>query len=50
MCECTVSNLLKEENADLLPKIKKFIAVGPPFAGSTQLLKLFFNEREKNFD
>ena len=42
-----LSNLLKEENADLLPKIKKFIAVGPPFAGSTQFVKLFFNEREK---
>ena len=43
-----LSNLLKEENSDLLPKIKKFIAVGPPFAGSSQLIKVFFQDRDKN--
>ena len=37
------SNLIKEENKDLLPKIKKFVAVGPPFAGSTELVKRFFS-------
>ena len=31
-------NLVSEKNKDLLPKIKKFISIGPPFAGSTKLL------------
>ena len=35
-------NLIKEENSDLLPYIKKFIAVGPPLAGSTGLISNFF--------
>ena len=31
-------NLVSEENEDLLPKIKKFVSIGPPFSGSTKLL------------
>ena len=34
----TLHNLVSEENKDLLPKIKKFVSIGPPFAGSTKLL------------
>ena len=41
------SNLIKEENSDLLPKIKKFVAVGPPFAGSATLLRNFFSSTNK---
>lgn len=37
------SNLIKEENKDLLSKIKKFIAVGPPIAGSSTLIPKVFN-------
>ena len=36
------NNLIKEENSDILPKIKKFIAIGPPFAGASALVKRFF--------
>ena len=28
----TLNNLIYKENKDLIPKIKKFIAIGPPFA------------------
>ena len=35
-------NLIQKSNKDILPKIKKFIAVGPPFAGSSQLIDVFF--------
>jgi hypothetical protein len=28
---------MRKENEDILPKIKKFVAVGPPFAGSSEL-------------
>ena len=34
----TLHNLVSEKNKDLLPKIKKFISIGPPFAGATKLL------------
>jgi len=37
-----LENLVKEENSDILPKIKKFVAVGPPFAGSAELITRFF--------
>ena len=33
-----LNNLVSEENKDLIPKIKKFVSIGPPFAGSTKLL------------
>ena len=39
----TLSNLVGNENKDLLPKIKKFVAVAPPFAGSSQLLDIFLH-------
>ena len=35
----TLNSLIYKKNKDILHKIKKFIAVGPPFAGSTQLQK-----------
>ena len=38
-----LNNLIMEKNKDLLPKIKKFIAIGPPFAGSTDLIDIFFH-------
>lgn len=38
-----LSSLVKTSNKDLLPKIKKFIAIGPPFAGSTDLIDFFFH-------
>ena len=49
----TLTNLIREENKDLLPKIKKFVAVAPPFAGSSKLLDIFLhgmNEWNKSFD
>ena len=49
----TLTNLLMERNKDLLPKIKKFIAVAPPFAGSSKLLDVFFHGMDgfnKEFD
>ena len=36
-------NLIKEENSGLLPLIKKFVAVGPPFSGSASLLSNVFS-------
>ena len=33
-----LNNLVLSKNRDLLPKIKKFVSIGPPFAGSTKLL------------
>ena len=39
-----LTNLLKEKsNKNFLNKIKKFIAIGPPFAGSTKLLDVFLH-------
>ena len=49
----TLTNLVREENKDLLPKIKKFVAIAPPFAGSSKLLDIFLhgmNEWNKSFD
>jgi hypothetical protein len=44
----TLSSLLSS-NKDLLKKIKKFIAVGPPFAGATKVLELYLHgNREFN--
>ena len=48
-----LSNLVQKENSDFLPKIKKFVAIGPPFAGSSELVKLFFsgeNHYKKSFN
>ena len=39
----TLNNLIYNENKDLIPKIKKFIAIGPPFAGATKLLDAFLH-------
>ena len=40
----TLTNLLKEKsNKNFLNKIKKFIAIGPPFAGATKLLDVFLH-------
>ena len=41
--EQTLNNLINNENKDLLPKIKKFIAIGPPFVGATKLLDAFLH-------
>ena len=49
----TLTNLVKTDNEDLLPKIKKFVAVAPPFAGSSKLLDVFLhgmNDWNKSFD
>ena len=49
----TLTNLVKTDNKDLLPKIKKFVAVAPPFAGSSKLLDVYLhgmNEWNKSFD
>ena len=45
----TLNNLIYKENKDLNPKIKKFIAIGPPFAGATKLLDAFLHGL-KDFD
>lgn len=40
----TLTNLLKnEKDKEFLKKIKKFIAMAPPFSGSTKLLDIFFH-------
>ena len=49
----TLTNLVMEKNRDLLPKIKKFVAISPPFAGSSKLLDIFLhgmNEWNKGFE
>ena len=39
-----LSNLLREKNnKSFLKKIKKFIAIAPPFAGATKLLDAFLH-------
>ena len=47
------NSIIKKSHKDLIPKIKKFIAVGPPFAGSTELIEVFFkggNKYTREFD
>ena len=49
----TLTNLLIQNNRELLPKIKKFVAIAPPFAGSSKLLDIFLhgmNEWTKGFE
>ena len=41
------NSLVREENKDILQKIKKFIAVGAPFAGSSELIDIYFNGENK---
>ena len=41
------NSLVRKENKDLLNKIKKFIAVGPPFAGSAQLVDIYFKNENR---
>jgi len=38
-----LTNLVRTENKDLLPKIKKFVAIVPSFAGSYKLLDIFLH-------
>ena len=38
-----LSNLVDPANKDLLPKIKKFIAIAPPFGGSGKLMDVFLH-------
>ena len=38
----TLTNLVREEHKDLIPKIKKFVALAPPFSGSAKLTRVFF--------
>ena len=46
----TLTNLIKnEKNTTFLKKIKKFIAMAPPFSGSTKLLDIFLHGT-KDFD
>ena len=52
----TLTNLIKnEKNTTFLKKIKKFIAMAPPFSGSTKLLDIFlhgtkdFNSKFTNY-
>ena len=46
----TLTNLLKnEDNKEFLKKIKKFIAIAPPFSGSSELLDVFLHTT-KDFD
>ena len=37
----TLNILSQEKNKDLIPKIKKFVSIGAPFAGSSKLLSVF---------
>jgi hypothetical protein len=39
----TLTNLVKEGNEDLIPKIKRFVAITPPFAGSSKLLDVYLH-------
>ena len=39
----TLYNLVSKESQDLIPKIKKFISIGPPFSGSTKLLNSYIH-------
>lgn len=41
------NSLVHKRNKDILYKIKKFVAVGPPFAGSSELIDIFFNDENK---
>ena len=41
------NNLVYKKNKDIIPKIKKFVAVGPPFAGSSYLIDIFFEKGNK---
>ena len=41
------NSLVHKRNKDILYKIKKFVAVGPPFAGSSELIDVFFNDENK---
>lgn len=41
-----LTNLLKKENKNILKKIKKFVAIAPPFSGSTSLLDAFLHGLE----
>ena len=42
-----LNSLIYKKNKDILHKIKKFIAVAPPFAGSTQLINIYFKDEKK---
>ena len=49
----TLNNLVDSSNKDLLPKIKKFIAIAPPFAGAGKLMDVFLHGMDdwnKSFD
>ena len=39
----TLNYLVNKENKDLIPKIKKFVSIGAPFAGSTELLNAYLH-------
>ena len=41
------NSLVHKRNKNILYKIKKFVAVGPPFAGSSELIDVFFNDENK---
>lgn len=49
----TLTNLVRKGNEDLIPKIKKFVSIAPPYAGSSKLLDIFLhgmNEWNKSFN
>lgn len=39
----TLNNLVSKDNQDLIPKIQKFISIGPPFAGANKLLNAYLH-------
>ena len=43
----TLTHLANEKNKSLLPKIKKFIAIAPPFSGADKLLDVYLHAMEK---
>ena len=43
----TLTLLADSNNKDLLPKIKKFIAIAPPFSGADKLLDVYLHAMEK---
>jgi hypothetical protein len=48
-----LNNLLRDDNKDLVKKIKKFIAIAPPFSGADKLLDVFLkghHEWDFSFD
>ena len=39
-----LNNLVSKDNEDLIPKIKKFVSIAPPYAGSSKLLDGYLHD------